>query len=234
MTPSSVHPRSGVAAWAWLLARVAAAACALSLLGACAGPIRAKVTNFNAWPADASGSTYSYAPGDPARGELEQATYDGYAGAQLQKYGLRQAAAGATGRFIVEVRAHDSTRQRTVLEPVYDNPVIFVAPTRDRYGNVYPGYWQPDRFGSRYIGDREVTRTVQVNRLDVRILDSHITGPQGPRPVFNATAVYEGDNEDLPDMVPYLVRAVFDGFPGRNGKVQVVKFDARSGERLGR
>ncbi|MBX3586757.1 MAG: DUF4136 domain-containing protein [Ramlibacter sp.] len=234
MSHSFEQSRGGVAAWAWLLARLAMAASALALLGACASPIRAKVTNFNAWPADAAGSTYSYGPGDPERGELEQATYAGYVGAELEKHGLRQAPAGATGRFIVEVRAHDSTRQRTVLEPVYDNPVIFVAPTRDRYGNVYPGYWQPDRFGSRYIGDREVTRTVQVNRLDVRILDSQIPGASGPRPVFNASAVYEGDNEDLPDMVPYLARAVFHGFPGRNGKVQVVKFDPKSGELVSR
>jgi hypothetical protein len=121
-----------------------------------------------------------------------------------------------------------------VLEPVYDNALIYVAPTRDRYGNVYPGYWQPDRFGSRYVGDREVTRTVQVNRLDVRIVDTQAKGAKGPKPVFNASAVYEGDNEDLPDMVPYLARAVFYGFPGRNGKVYVLKFDPETGELIAR
>lgn len=219
--------------WAWRLARVALAVSVLALLGACTS-IRAKVTNFNAWPADAAGSSFSHAPGDPARGELEQATYDGYVGAELQKHGLRPAPAGTTGRFIVEVRAQGSTRQRTVLEPIYDHPLIYVAPTRDRFGNVYPGYWQPDRFGSRYVGDREVTRTVQVNRLDVRILDTQAQGANGPRPVFNALAVYEGDNEDLPDMVPYLARAALHGFPGRNGKVQVLKFDPDTGALIGR
>jgi hypothetical protein len=43
--------------------------------------------------------------------------------------------------------------------------------------------------------------------------------------VFESRAVYEGDNEDLPDLVPYLVRAVFDGFPGQNGRVRLVKFE---------
>ncbi len=204
------------------------AALALSLLAACAGPIQTKVTNFNAWPADAAGATYSYASANPQREELEQATYEGYVGAELERHGLRQAVPGQMGRFLVEVTATDTTRQKTVLEPVYDNQLIWTPPTRDRYGNVYHGYWRPDGFGPRYIGDREVQRTVQVNRLAVRILDTQ--GGGKPRPVLNTSAIYEGELEDLPDMVPYLARAAFQDFPGRNGRVQVVKFDAKSGE----
>ncbi len=209
----------------WL--RMGLAVLALSLLGACAGPIQTKVTNFNAWPANAAGATYSYASANPQRDELEQATYEGYVGAELERHGLRQAEPGQMGRFLVEVVASDSTRQKTVLEPVYDNQLIWSPPTRDRYGNVYHGYWRPDRFGPRYIGDREVLRTVQVNRLAVRILDTK--GGGKPRPVLSTSAIYEGELEDLPDMVPYLARAAFKDFPGRNGRVEVVKFDAKSG-----
>ena len=204
-----------------------AALAAVLLLAACATPIQTKVTNFNAWPADAAGATYSYASADPQREELEQATYEGYVGAQLERHGLRQAEPGQMGRFLVEVVASDSTRQKTVLEPVYDNPLIWTPPSRDRHGNVYHGYWRPDGFGPRYIGDREVLRTVQVNRLAVRVLDTQ--GGGKPRPVLNTSAIYEGPLEDLPDMVPFLARAAFTDFPGRNGRVQVVKFDAKSG-----
>lgn len=201
---------------------------ALALLGACATPITAKVTNFNAWPRDAAGATFSYASADPQREELEQDTYEGYVGEQLERYGLRHAPEGQLGRFLVEVCASDTTRQKTVLEPVYDNQLIWTPPTRDRYGNVYHGYWRPDGFGPRYIGDREVQRTVNVNRLAVRILDTK--GGGRPRPVLNTSAVYEGEREDLPDMVPYLARAIFREFPGNNGKVHVVKFDNRTGQ----
>lgn len=218
----------------WRALRLALAGLALALLGACALPITAKVTRFNAWPADMAGATYSYAVGDGTLGELEQATYDGYVGDALEDFGLTQAAPGASGRFIIEVHASGGTRQKVVLEPVYDNQLIFVPPIRDRRGNVYPGYWKPDRFGPRYIGDREVTRTVQVNRLRVRLLDTQVGVPGKARPVFSSTAVYEGENEDLPDIVPYLVRAIFHEFPGRNGKVEVVRFDPKSGEMLPR
>ena len=213
--------------WSLLLA-----AAALALLAGCASPITAKVTSFHVWPADAAGQTFSFVAQTGKAGELEHATYEGYVGAELERHGLKQAEPGQMGRFLVEVVATDTTRQKTVLEPVYDNQLIWTPPTRDRYGNVYHGYWRPDGFGPRYIGDREVQRTVQVNRLAVRILDTQ--GGGKPRPVLNISAIYEGELEDLPDMVPYLARAAFQDFPGRNGRVQVVRFDPKSGKVISR
>ena len=37
------------------------------------------------------------------------------------------------------------------------------------------------------------------------------------------------DGTALPTMAPYLVRAVFDGFPGQNGQVRRVNFDRETG-----
>lgn len=49
------------------------------------------------------------------------------------------------------------------------------------------------------------------------------------RTVFESRAVYEGGSDNLPAVVPYLVRAVFDDFPGQNGQVSTVKFDSETG-----
>lgn len=214
---------------------------ALALLTGCALPITAKVTNFNDWPADAAGSTFSFGSADPKPSDLEQATYENYVGVELQRRGLKLAPPGQRGRFIVDVTAAGTTREKKVLQPVYNNQLIYVAPYRNggfgygvpygyngAYGSVQGGYYVPDQFGSRYIGDQEVTRTVQVSRLKVRLLDSKSATPK-PRAVFESTAVYEGEIEDLPDTVPYLVTAVFDAFPGQNGRVRVVKFDTSTG-----
>ena len=211
------------------LMRMACAALLVALLTACASPISAKVTNFNAWPPDAAGSSFSFASSGSKTSELEQATYENYVGVELQRRGLTLAPSGQRGRFLVDVTTAETTRDRKVLEPVYDNQLIFVPPFRYGTGDVFPGYYRPDRFGPRYIGDREVTRTVQVSRLKVRLLDTR-SPTSTPRAVFESTAVYEGDIEDLPDTVPYLVTAVFDGFPGQNGRVRVVKFDGRTGD----
>jgi len=212
-----------------------------AVLSGCASPITAKVTNFNAWPSDAAGSSFSFAPVDPKSSDLEQATYENYVGVELQRRGLTLAPVGQKGRFLVDVSTVGSTREKKLLQPIYNNQLIYVAPFRGNgygygvpygfngaYGSVQGGYYVADQFGSRYIGDQEVTRTVQVSRLKVRLFDSS-SGTPKPRSVFESTAVYEGDIEDLPDTVPYLVTAVFDGFPGQNGRVKVVKFDTASG-----
>ncbi len=210
------------------LARLGAAGVLVALLSACALPITAKVTTFNAWPADAPGSTFSFSAGDPARSELERTTYENYVGVELQRRGLKLAPQGQVGRFVVDVTTVGTTREKKVLEPVYQNQLIFVPPFRYGTGDVYPGYYAHDQFGSRYIGDREVLRTVQVSRLKVKLTDSRAGTPK-PRAVFESTAVYEGEMEDLPDTVPYLVAAVFDDFPGQNGRVKMVKFDTSTG-----
>jgi len=206
----------------------------LALLGGCASPITARVTSFQAWPADAAGSSFGYVAQEDRGDELEQATYRGHVGAQLERLGLKPAATGQKARILVDVAASGTARERRYLEPVYHSPMVFVPPHRDAAGNVFPGFWTPDPFGPRYVGDREVTRRVQISRLKLRLLDTQAAPPDKPRPVFEARAVYEGSFENLPDVVPYLVRAVFDGFPGANGQVRSVSFDPKTGERLAR
>lgn len=205
---------------------------ALALLSGCAGTVTTKVTQFHAWPADAAGARFAMVAPEGPSPELEQATWNGYVAAELQRAGLVPAGSGAQARFVAEVSAAGYPREKKVLEPIYQQQMVYVGPYRDAAGNVIPGYWAPDAFGLRWVGDREVSRTVQVSRLRVRVLE---VVPGGrPRPVFDSTAVYEGDREDLPDLVPFLVRAVFDGFPGANGRVRTLRFDAETGQLITR
>ncbi len=211
---------------AWLVA---------ALLTACASPIVTKVTNFNQWPADAMGSSFSFiAPpvspfGKPH--DLEQATYENHVRLELEKQGLRRAPAGQPGRLLAELSTVNQTQQRTYLQPIYEDPLVFIPPHHNAAGQFVPGFWAPGRFGPAYIGDRVVPYTVQFSELSLRLLDTKNSPPGQPRAVFESRAVYEGD-ADLPAIAPYLVRAVFDGFPGQNGQVHQVKFDRETGALL--
>ena len=81
------------------------------------------------------------------------------------------------------------------------------------------------------MGDRVVNTTVQIATLQVRILERQGAPAAQPRTVFESRAVYEGrgNSDNLPVLVPYLARAVFDNFPGQNGQVRLVRFDPETG-----
>ena len=215
------------------LSRFALVISVLAFITACASPITAKVTSFNQWPADTTGASFSFIRPVDALNDLEQQAYEGKVQAELEKIGLRRAAPGQVGRFQVDLVTGHGTRNKQFREAIYRNSSIYHPPYRDAAGNVFGGFWAPDRFGPRYVGDRTVTRTVQVSHLRLRLLDSQAAAsgvaPGQPRAVFESRAIYEGDNEDLATLVPYLVRAVFDGFPGQNGKVRSVAFDSKTG-----
>lgn len=211
------------------LAAFAVAAAAALWLAGCANTLDTKVTRFQAWPADGAGGTFSFGKPAAVGRELEQSTYEQYVREELERLGLRSAEPGKAGRFLVEVEASGSQRQQRYLQPVYQQPYrAYVPARRAADGRVVGGYWAADAWGPQYAGDREQVRLVQVSRLVVRIRETQ-PQPAGPRSVFESTAVYEGLAENLPDLVPYLARAAFDGFPGRNGETRAVVFDEKTG-----
>lgn len=211
------------------LSRYVSAAIMVAFLAACASPITAKVTSFNQWPQDAAGASFSFIRPADALNDLEQQAYEGKVQAELEKLGLKRSPAGQVGRIQVDVVTGNGTRNKQFREAVYRDNYIYHPAYRDAAGNVFGGFWAPDQFGSRYVGDRTVTRTVQVSNLRLRLLDAQGNSPGKPRAVFESRAVYEGSNEDLATLVPFLVRAVFDDFPGQNGKVRTVQFDSKTG-----
>jgi Domain of unknown function (DUF4136) len=213
------------------LTRLGLAAALLSLLAACASPITARVTSFNQWPANSAGSTFSYVSRTDNTRELEQATYENYVQAELEKRGLVRAPAGQVGRMQVDVTTSNRSEQRTYLQPIYQDNYVYLPGYRDAAGRIYPGVWTLDPFGPRYVGDRQINTTFQTSTLQVRLLDSQGAPAGKPRTVFESRAIFEGEGsgENLPQVVPYLVRAVFDDFPGQNGRTRVVRFDRETG-----
>ena len=213
------------------LAKIGLAALALAFLGACASPITTRVTSFNQWPANAAGSTFSYVSRTDNTRELEQASYENHVQAELEKRGLVRAPAGQVGRIQVDVNTSNRSEQMTYLQPIYQDNYVYVPGYRDSAGRIFPGFWTLDPFGPRYVGDRQINTTLQTSTLQLRLLDSQGNPSGKPRTVFESRAIFEGDGrgDHLPQIVPYLVRAVFDDFPGQNGQARVVRFDRETG-----
>jgi hypothetical protein len=132
--------------------------------------------------------------------------------------------------MLVDMSVSSQLENRSYSRPVYQDQYVFRPGFRDAAGRIYPGYWMPDPFGPRFVGNQQLMETVQVTRLRLRLLDTQGPAGNSPRTVFESNATHEGNPSPLPTVVPYLVRAVFEGFPGANGRVQVVRFKADTGE----
>ena len=213
------------------LARWLLTAAMLGLLAACASPITTKVTSFNQWPTDTAGASFSFIRPADAMNDLEQQSYEKTIQIELEKLDLKRAALGQLGRLQVDVVTGNGTQNRTYRQPVYRDNLLYHPPYRDAAGNVFLGFWAADPFGSRYVGDRTVVRSVRVSNLRLRLLDTAGAASNAgkPRAVFESRVAYEGDVEDLATLMPFLVRAALNDFPGQSGKVVSIKFDSKTG-----
>ena len=209
-------------------------------IAGCANTLTTQVSNFNQWPAQTAGATCAVSTvprGDSEKwGELERKRYESLLADALQKQGLKPAATAADARFHASLRL--DTRQETVerSQPVY-GPAWGAYPYGPYGAYGWPrGYWhggvwhdpylEDGVFGWSapvYLGERRYQQAVGIYLLSVRISDSAQKGdtPKGAT-VFESSAQYAGSPAAVPELMPYLLQAVFSDFPGQNGQVRQV------------
>jgi len=195
---------------------VALLACAVALSG-CASNIVANVTTYQKWPSDATGQTYQIAAqANQNADNLEFQTVADMVRAGIGATGLVEATQGQSARFSVRLQ--------------YENPLtqIWVQ----RYADYYPYYPWGYPFGGYYgrpfgwggwYAPPMVTVPVQVHRntLTLWITDAR----QQNAEVYRATAIELGESDQWMGVMPYLVRAIFDDFPGNNGQVRQMEYE---------
>ena len=64
---------------------------------------------------------------------------------------------------------------------------------------------------------------VQRNTLSLKIRDTQRNGAE----VYRSTAFILSQGDDFMRTMPYLVRAIFDNFPGNNGAEREIEFPLR-------
>lgn len=198
--------------WAAVLAVLGAL-----VLSGCATPtVSARVTSFQQWPTGVEGQTYQFVQAEPSQANnLEYQSYQDMVRAGIGATGLVEAQSGAKGRFDVSFRYGTSQTQVMVRRP-YD-PYFnggyghggFYGP---RPWGGYYGYWGPDWV--------DVPMVVQRNTLTLQIHDSQRGGAE----VYRSSAFILSERDNFVRMMPYLVRAIFDGFPGNNGAEREIQF----------
>ncbi len=214
-----------------LLAPVAA----LALVAGCAPTFEARVARFQSLPAP-SGQTFTIQASDTRKaGGLEFATYANIVRQKLVSNGFAEASGPAGASLVVSIDyAVGAPREKIETRPGYGYGGFGGYGGYGGFGGFggygrfggfhgwnsrfYPGYWgyYDDPFGYP-----EVYSVTQYNSF----VDMKITRTADSRSVFEGRAETVSSSNDLTQLVPNLLTAIFTNFPGNSGETVRVRFD---------
>jgi hypothetical protein len=203
-----------------------ALAAATLALGGCAAPgFRADVARFQTALPAPQGQSFGIVAGDPElAGGIEFGQYASLVAGELTRLGYRPAAPGEKPELSVSMSYEiDKGRERVRSTPsFYDpwysgfygrgfyRPVIVRGPGGRRYIH---GWHDPFLFGGFGGYDRVESYTVFTSGLDLKI-DRTADGTR----LFEGRAEAQSRDNNLMQIVPNLVSAMFTGFPGNSGE----------------
>jgi len=90
------------------------------------------------------------------------------------------------------------------------------------YGSRY------SRFGYGFDGPytgRTDTRQMYVRRVEVALYDGATYNTEDPRRIFEGSAVSAGTNGQIDPVMPYIVKAIFDQYPGESGSTKTIRVE---------
>lgn len=197
----------------WLVA-------ALMALGGCASTLSARVTTYQQWPVGAQGEYYRIASSAEQSGNLQFGAFSDMLRAAIGPTGLREAVQGAEPRFDVHIEYGNPVKQAWVQR--YNDPYWNDGWMGHAFGGYYGG-WGRWGGGGIFYTPSVVNVPVDVyrNTLTVTMNDRRENGKE----VYRATAVHTSQRDNLDAVMPYLMQAIFDDFPGNNGQVREVRYE---------
>ncbi|MEM8826719.1 MAG: DUF4136 domain-containing protein [Pseudomonadota bacterium] len=210
-------------------AKTTALAGALLLTAACATPFTADVSRFQRLPAP-TGQTYAIvAMGDEETESLEFQTYARYVAGQMNAQGYREVRTPDNANLVVSLDyGVGQARERIRSRPGFHGGFGFRRfggfgrfGRFGRFGGFGRGFGGFGGFGGGFGGANVYSFTVYNPYLDMTIKrrDGEF--------VFEGRAESTTRTDNLPEIVPQLVAAMFTDFPGGNGVTTRVKVPTR-------
>lgn len=196
------------------------------LLAGCATPLRNNVTAFNSWPSDLEDKSYAIERTPEQANDLEFQTYENMLRMELARLGFEEKPP-ASARLSVKLQYQWSVRDVQVYQPVADPYYMpwgwgWGGPgfgCRGPQGYYPPGIYYPG-CGAPPIVQQQATR-YQMYARQVRVL---IADAKTKRNLYDVTVNGDDTRGPLPELMPYMLRAAFTDFPGKNGVPHVVEF----------
>lgn len=197
---------------------MAASAALVSLLAGCASTIRSDVTTFHQWPAVMQDKTYVFEAPPAQDDTLEFRSYQNLVRGELARLGFQDGAAAGQANLKVAMRFSTTAVPVRVIEPVYSP--FFSSPRHGFMGPYRRGWYHPSyRDPFWYMPEYQVTLE-QAYRRELQVA---IKSAADGKRLFDVTVHNLSDEVSTPAIMPALVRAAFEGFPGPSGVARRVE-----------
>ncbi|MEM8799633.1 MAG: DUF4136 domain-containing protein [Pseudomonadota bacterium] len=193
------------------------AVASLGFLAACATTIKSDVARFHNIRPD-SGETFAIVAADPDKvGSLEFEQYAQLMNIELTDIGLRRVDSPEAADLIVSMDYSVADARERVRST---GSFIGGFGTFGRFGgfNRFGGFGHGGGFGAGF--NSRVDSVTIYDRVLVVEMDS--AGEDGER-VFEGRVESTGRNKRLPEVMPFLVEAMFRDFPGQSGVTQEIR-----------
>jgi hypothetical protein len=191
-------------------------------------PLRADVTAFHQWRGEPP-LTVAFRRTPEQQQSLEYRSYEDLASARLAALGFEPMADPAAARYHVALGHSTSTQRQQRLEyPFHPAPFPGFAP--GLHPGWHPGFPGPWGYGFGPFGYpdpwlwgppmpplvRDVTWVTHLLRVDVFDM-------RDGSKVWEASASTVTPGAGLPEAMPALIAAIFEGFPGPSGRTRQVR-----------
>ncbi len=198
------------------------------LLGACGQ--QGNVTTFHTINENLAGKSFELVPGEKQQGSLEWETYADLVALKLEEKGLRQVGEQSKADYGVFVfYSIDSGKTSVSAMPIVGQTSAGRTTTTTSYVGGMPvsqTSYTPPTYGT--TGYVPISQTTFSKGLIISILDfQKSVAERKPVTVYEARVTSTGSTNTLNEIIPAMVGAVFQDWPGKSGGTRHVEVQLR-------
>lgn len=195
------------------------------LLSGCAGFVKSNVTVFHILPPQETRTKYSFIPLQSQESSLEYATYQNYIRNEFSKFNYQEVPLEDASVIVAFEYGMGGSREKIVSIPIYGQTGVSSATTHgsvNTYGN-YGTFTARTTFTPTYgfTGSQTYSKTEHTRNLWLYIVDKSSLISGKSKVLYEAAVQSEGSSGQLVKVMPAMVKALFNKFPGESGSTRL-------------
>jgi Domain of unknown function (DUF4136) len=192
----------------------------LAMLSGCA-LLRSQVAVFHQLPKDPSGTTYVMIPFKEQEGSLEHKAYEEAVRQELNAKGFRETTVDQAQTVVFLAYGIDTGRKVHSSYPIIGQTGATTCNTFDGMPHESYGCYDSSPWPTYgVVGTRKTRETQYTRNLRLDIVDKQAFTEGNIKTLYVGRVVSSGFSDRLDKILPEMVKALFEDFPGQSGSTK--------------